>query len=267
MVPKYDAIIKSHPKDYDKIELVVRSMRFLNPQPEGIYLITPDGYVPDSLSQHEYFGAIKAIRDIDVFPNFEKGFYSYRSEWCFASLIAVFQDITPNEYYLDLQSDSFFVNDIHLFDETGRPKFFISPQHAHFYHPYFTYNYRMFGIEGRGGEELGITDKDSFIIDFMMYNKGLTREILKPFGGIKGYFSKSLEVVNKDCHPSDQDLYSSWCLHNYPDFYGISKPTDVQFNGRGHLDIWTKEEMELLIKQGESTPNLIAVSCHTWLST
>ena len=41
---KYDVVIKSHPKDYYKLDLVVESLQYLNPQPENVYILTPDGF-------------------------------------------------------------------------------------------------------------------------------------------------------------------------------------------------------------------------------
>ena len=35
----YDVVIKSHPKYYYKLDLVVESLKYLNPQPKNIYIL------------------------------------------------------------------------------------------------------------------------------------------------------------------------------------------------------------------------------------
>ena len=43
-IPKYDLVILAHPKDYVKISFCLQAcLKHLEPKPEEIYLVTPDG--------------------------------------------------------------------------------------------------------------------------------------------------------------------------------------------------------------------------------
>ena len=50
MKNKYDVVIKAHPKDYYKLDLVIETFHFLNPLPDKIYILSTDGYYPEGTS-------------------------------------------------------------------------------------------------------------------------------------------------------------------------------------------------------------------------
>jgi hypothetical protein len=181
-----------------------------------------------------------------------------------SSTMAVFQNITEEDFYLDIQSDSFFVNPLELFTKDNKPIFFISPQHKHYHQPYYTFIEKMIGLSSKAGVELGIEREDSFIMDFMMYHKPTSREILEPHGGIINWFNKSVEITNMKCHISDQDLFANWVVSRHPDMYHVQKGAYVRVDGKNAPETFTKEEIEFAIESAKNTPMAVAASCHTW---
>jgi hypothetical protein len=263
-MPKYDVIIKSGEKDYVKLKHVINSLKFLKQQPEGIYLINPDRFLP---SEYKDDKRITVYADKEVMPTWDRTRIKFRPSWCFQSLMAVFQEITPNDYYLDMQGDNFFVREFSLFTEDDKPIFFVSPQHKHFHPPYFIFNEKMFGISGRVGAEWGIGREDSFIIDFMLYKKSIAKEIPDLHGGIDKFFDRACEIINDKCHPSEQDLYPNWCLTKYPELYVVKMDTQIRIDGKDFPDNFTDDEILDRIKETQTNPELsrvIALSCHTW---
>jgi hypothetical protein len=263
-MPKYDALIKAHSKDYMKLKLVIDSIKYLNPQPENIILISPDGFVPAEYMEDK---RIKSYTDFQIFPNCDRNRLRYRPNWCYASTMAVFQDVTPNDFFLDIQCDNFFVKEINLFDENDKPIFFVSPQCRHYYQPYFDYNKAMFGEGRRMGTEWGIGWEDSLIIGWMMYNKTIAKEILALYGGIDKFYDKACAVINDTCHPSEQDLFPNWVLPKHPDMYVIKKNVQIRVDGKDYPGEFTVEEIERLIdiaKTNPECPDVVALACHTW---
>lgn len=247
---KFDVLIKSGTKDYGKLKHVINSIKFLNPQPSKIFLINPTGYRPNSTN---YDDKIVVVKDEEVFPNCDRTKISHRKNWCFATFIALFQDVTEQDYYFDMQSDNFFVNPINLFTEDKKPIFFMSPQHSHYHQPYFTFSKKMFDLERVGD--------DSFIIDFMMYNKNITRRMLAPYGSFDNFFKIACENINEESYPTEQDCYANWCLKNNINYH-IQKNVQTRLLGKHYPNGWTEDEIIKVLSADKFEE--VAVSLHTW---
>ena len=250
--PKYDVLIKSSPKDYQKLKYVINSIKFLSPQPSKIFLINPDGFKP---SETDYDEKINVIKDEEVFPNCDRNKIPWRKNWCFATFIALFQDVTEQDNYLDMQSDNFFLKPIDLFTEECAPIFFMSPQHSHYYQPYFNFSKTMFDLERVGD--------DSFIIDFMMYNKKISKEMLEPYGSFDNFFEKAYKNINKNSHPTEQDCFANWCLKHHEGKYLIKKNIIINLMGKNYPENYTEQEVVDLINS-EEFKDETAISLHTW---
>lgn len=248
--PTYDAVIKSAPKDYIKLKYVINSLKHLNPQPSKIYIISPDGFKPTDTIYDE---KLVSIFDDEVFPGADRNKILHRKNWVFQNFMSVFQDVTEQEYYLDIQSDNFFVNNVDLF-ENGKPKFFISPQHSHYHKPYFNFSKTMFDIERLA--------PDSFIVEFMMYNKSITKQILSGYESFNDLFDKSCEIIGPKCYLADQELYGNWCLKNAPDVYIVEENVKTKMIGKHYPDNFNEEEIQSVLS--EVYPEDVAVSLHTW---
>ena len=251
---KYDVLIKSDVKDYVKLKYVINSVKFLNPQPSKIFLINPDGFKPNNT---DYDNIIITVMDKDVFPNCDRNNIKFmKKNWCFSTFIALFQDVTEQKYYFDIQSDNFFLKPINLFNN-NKPIFFISPQYAHYHVPYFNFSRQMSDVDRVGN--------DSFMINFMMYNKDISKEMLTPYGNFDNYFKRACEIINDDCHPTEQDYYPNWCLKHHDDLYDIQKNVMVSIQGKHHPDVYLEQEIENIINiYTENYKDLAAISLHTW---
>ena len=246
----YDVIIKSAPKDYSKLDYVIPSIRFLVPQPENIYIVSPDGYIPQK--KNSYSDSLIAIKDEDVFFDIDRDKIPFRKNWVFATFIALFQDFTKNDYYLDIQADNIFTSEIELFSKNGNPRFFISREHDHYHMPYYNFSMKFF--------DLGRVYSSSFIIDFMLYKKSITRELLINYGSFERFFEISTEFINENCYPTDQDLYGNWCIQNKYG-YEIIKDVNVNFVGIYYPGKFSKLQINSLIKRSNKYS---ALSIHTW---
>lgn len=251
--PKYDVLIKSGPKDYQKLRHVINSIKYLNPQPNKIFLINPDGFRPDKT---DYDEKLNIIRDSDVFPGCDRNKLKYRKNWIYAMFIAMFQNVTEQDYYLDIQADNFFVNPIELFTD-GKPAFFISPQHNHHNPAYWKYSNIMFGLNN------SLYNNESFIIDFMMYNKNITRELLKDYSNFNDFFDASCNIINKELYPADLEIYGNWCTKHHPDMYNIKRNIQTILNGKLYPENYSDEDIEFIL-QNSDFKDIASISLHTW---
>ena len=259
-MPKYDVLIKAHQKDYTKLKHVVESVKFLHPQPEGVYIVSPDGYIPENGTYK-----ITAVKDEEVFPFMDRSKIKFRPNWFYAMFVGMFQNITPNEYYLDMQSDNFFVRDIDLF-ENDKPIFFISPQRPQYHYPYFGFNKKVFNLPDRHPlcAPMGFSKTDSFVIEFMMYNKSVSKEMIDMYGGIENLFNKCCETQTEHCHMGDYELYPSWCLVHHPGLYVIKNNIQTRVTGKDYPDDFTDEQIMEVINASKAVDDVIVTACHTW---
>lgn len=250
---KYDVLIKSAPKDYIKLPLVINSLENLNPQPENVYVLSPDGVIPECNYE------VIPVKDEEVFPNFNKNSIKFRPNWCWATFVALFQKFTKNDLYLDVQSDNVFLRPINLF-EGNTPKFFISPTHNQHHGPYFVFMEKMFSLKKE------LPGRESFIIDFMLYNRILTQKLLNSYDdNIYTFLRKASEVINGNCHPTEQDTYGNFCLTHYPDEYIIKKEIGTMMFGKNYPKGFTVDEMRNHIHHAiKNHSNIVSISFHTW---
>ena len=103
------------------MDLVIETFHFLNPLPDKIYILSPDGYYPEGTS---FDDKIIYITDDQVEPFIDRTRLTHRPNWNWINLVSILQKFTENDLYLDVQSDNFFVKPIDLFDESGRPRIF-----------------------------------------------------------------------------------------------------------------------------------------------
>lgn len=256
LYPLYDVTIQAAPKDYHKLPLAINSLRWLCPQPCGIYIISPDGYMP---SGTDYDRTLIAVTDDEVMPGCDRSKLKYHPNWCFQSLMKFVQDVTANVWFLDTDADNFFVKPLSLFTEQGKGRFFMSPQHSGYHPPYWRFSRKMFGLER--------VAPDRVIMDFMLYNKRLAHKIFADYGSLEALFEKYCEVVNRECLLSDQELYGNWCLKYHPAAYELVAGVPVRLYGRYYPHQWTVEDIQAILNDPQKVGDAIAVTCHTWDGT
>ena len=252
---EYDVIIKSGRKDYDKLPLVINSLRWLRPQPDGVYIITPDGYMP---SGTDYDGFLHRLLDDEVMPGCDRAQLAYRPNWCWQVLVDLVIQVTKHPYFLDVQADNFFVKPLDLFNEEGRPRFFLSPQHRHYHPPYWVMIKKLFDLERQPHPVIG--PMDSFIIDFMLMDRRVT-EGLFGYDSLSALWEAYYPLPSHGCHLSEYELYAHWCLAFHPVKYEIVPDVPVRLLGKHWPDQWSLSEIQ---HQLEHCGDAVAVSCHTW---
>lgn len=241
-----DVIIKSHEKDYEKLPFVIDSLRHIRETIDNIYLINRDRYNP--LPENN---KITVVHDDEVFPGLDRSRLGHRPNWCFMSLIGIFNELTENEYYLDIQSDNIFLKPISFLDDN--PVFFMSRQHSHYHKPYFNFSQKLYGFDRIG--------RDSFIVDFMLYKREFTREMLMG-KSLESFFDRVVEITNDKCYIGDYELYPNWCLHNKPGYYKI-KQIETELQGKYDPDNYTKQDIENILNQ-DRPEEITSISLHTW---
>lgn len=256
---KYDVVIKSHKKDYHKLELVVDSLKYLNPEPENIYILSPDGFYPKNTV---FDSKIIYITDDQVNPFIDRSRLTHRPNWNWINLVSVLQDFTENDYYLDVQSDNFFTKSIDLFDKYGKPKIFqstVNPGNNVGHRPYFNFQEKVFDIPK-------VQQGYSYIIEFLMYDKKILKEYFnKKYSNFDDMMENIYINVNDQSYPADQELFGNLVEKYYSDRYTFVPDTPVYLDGVSNQDVSVECIKEYIQRIQKEKPEIIACSHHTWI--
>ena len=255
----YDVVIKSHVKDYHKLELVVDSLKYLNPEPDNIYIVSKENpYLKGTI----FDSKIIFVKDDEITPFIDRERLKYRPNWAWVNLVSIFQDFTKNDYYFDVQSDNFFIRPIDLFDDNGRPKIFQStanPLNNVGHRQYFEFSEKIFGLEK-------VSKGYSYIIEFMMYDRKLLRKHFKKFSSLEEMMELIYENININSYPADQEIFGNLVEKYFPEKYCFVENFPVHLEGvPGHTQVsqeYIKKYIENIKLQ---RPEIIACSHHTWI--
>lgn len=262
---KYDIVIKSHKKDYFKLNLVVDSIKFLNPQPSKIYILSEDGYLPNGT---DYETSLISVKDSDVTPFIDKNRLNHRPNWNWVNLVSLFQNFTEQDLYFDIQSDNFFIKQIDLFDELGRPKIFRSTaNHINVsgWKPYFNFSERIFNLPK-------ISNGFSYIIEFLMYDKKHLKTLTDMYESFDSMMEIIYPIVNNNCYPADQEIFGNLAEKYFKDEYCFVDNFPVHFTGtegqptiHDILEYIYKIKSNIPVPGSGATSNVFSCSYHTWI--
>ena len=237
----YDLVIMCHPKDEIKLQYSLESCRkFLEPQPENIYVVSPVKLCEPPIIN---------ILDEDAILYIDKEDIDYkRNNWIYQQFVKLCQDFTKNDKYLCVDSDLIFNRPIPIGDCST---LFISDRNqCHL--PYFNFMYKYCGLE----KQVGFT----FINDFMMFDKNICREIVNPIDEFLMFCNNNLD---DDCLLSEFELYGNYICSRYPELINF-KRTKTQLNGKPAHIPWLKEEIENLIEVNKENKSLDLFTIHSW---
>tara|TARA_Y100000310_G_C20495810_1_gene721472 strand:- start:86 stop:841 length:756 start_codon:yes stop_codon:yes gene_type:complete len=249
---KYDLVILSHPKDYDKIPFCMWScMEYLQPKPTEMYLVTPDGVAASSEFLMAFSQGLTPIKDCDAI-NIEADNIKYRRQnWIYQQFVKLFQNFTTNDLYMCVDSDVIFNNTIRVF-ENDKPNFFISDRDQH-HHPYFRFMEKMHGLSRQVDH--------TFINDFMLFDKNICREICDEE---ESYLDSCNDIIDDECLLSEFELYGNYVTKHYPEKYGKCN-TKTKMFGRYADQPWSSEELEQIVGHHmHYKKDVDLLTIHTW---
>jgi len=257
---KYDVVIKAHYKDYHKLDLVVDSLKYLNPEPENIYILTQDGYYPKDTI---FDSKIIFIKDDQVSPYIDRFKLNHRPNWNWINLVSIFQEFTENDLYLDVQSDNFFTQPINLFDEDGKPRIFQSTANSgnnKGHRPYFEFSEKVFDLEK-------VNDGYSYIIEFLMYDRRILKEFFSQrYASFESMIEMVYNSIDNQSYPADQEIFGNLVEKHYPDRYSFVPDAPVHLDGVGNGQEVSVDFLKSYIETVKrERPEVIACSHHTWI--
>lgn len=237
----YDVVIPCAKKDYVKIKYCVESLKFLDPQPSSIFIVSESKINIKNTTWIDEKEAIQiSINDI-----------SYRRpNWIYQQIIKLCQDFTLDNYFC-IDSDLVFKKPLKLYnEETGDPYFFIS-NHKQNHKPYFNFMKKVFDLEKQVDY--------SFISDITMFNRFYLREIIPSDNWL---LEKCNEYLSEDCLIGEPEIYGNYLAKYYPFSFDL-KDINVSMYGKYMPELYSDAEINSIINyEKKIDSDLIAM--HSW---
>lgn len=267
----YEVVIPAAPKDYVKLNYLLSSLEYLNPQPKYVRIVCPHSKVYPTVPQLSWPRSLcGAIHDeVSVLPGLDPlAAHNFRRPpWIYQQFIKLFQDITDTDNYLVVDADLIVNRPLDLLVD-GKPKFFMGVDQNH--QPYFNMSQETFGF----GREY----PHSFISEIMMFNKGVCRRILAEFflkyqlenSLVRMTYEEAVEllylfVAKKACEqwiPADYEIYGNFVEKYFKNSY-VKVPLKTNLKGKLQQN-WSDEELQeyIINMKGKDYDTFTA---HTWL--
>lgn len=237
-MPTYDVIIPCAQKDYVKIGYCVEGLKFLNPAPDNIYIVSKNKVIVDGTTWIDE-NSVLDIRPSDI---------AYRrNNWIYQQLIKLCQDFTQ-EWYFTIDSDIFLKRPFNLFDEIGLPIYRIS-NHDQCHAPYFDFMQKMWGLQK--------VIIPTFINDTNIFRKKLCRELIPDQ---EEFVSKMNQIISDDCLLGEPEVYGNYMAYKYPYSFTLGEMT-VDMHGKYLPELYTTWEIEQILKKETESD---AVAIHSW---
>lgn len=252
---KYDIFLVCAPKDFNKIPYCLAGI-FKNLKGfENVYLCTPQ-----TLSQKIVSGIHYPIHyrlDMDVLPA-KPQLWKYRPNWVYQQFLKLFQNETKNNYYFVVDCDTIINRPMKMFDDDGRPIWYISWEQNN--PPYYRFCQKMFGF--------GRVYSHSFLADMGFYSKSIVRDMLSKYGyTVESFIKKSYLVVSKTVYPSEADIYMGYNIKWHQTTYAIKElkhKCDAKEGNNPLEPMYTVQEIEDHIKKMSKT-DYDTFAIHSWV--
>ena len=232
----YDAVILSHPKDYNKLPFCLNSLVNLEPYPQNIYVISPDRH---------YIDNVISVLDHEAIGVFVDQIKYKRPFWILQQLLGLYQNFTLNDIYMVIDGDVIFNRPLIFNGKT----FFISDREQH-HQPYFNFMKEYFKLE----KKINFT----FINDFMLFDKNICKKFLPPLGEFVEDLNQWLQ--DEKYLLADYELYGNWVHNNMPGEYTIRQTKQKTL---GQFAMWDTQQIKILVETAKTLP-IDLFTVHTW---
>lgn len=212
---KYDVLIPVGKRDVARVGFCVESLRWLDPQPDSVTVVTPDPALVPRLDRP----GVRVVRDSDVLDLERVG---PQGNWVFQQFIKLFQGVTENSLYMTVDSDLVFLRPFKVFADDGRPLFWRFPL-AGAHGGFQSFMRDAWGLEGPKAH--------SMVCHMMMFDRKFVQEMLDVFvrlhpcpegmGRVEHLYRYAAERSCDKWCISEYESYASYMEARHPGVYGL----------------------------------------------
>ena len=246
-----DAVIPTISKDFKTLSLVVESLKNVEQPIENIYIVAPPNKELISFCKTNRLNFVDETSVLGFGLN--KITYTYKEQdrrgWLFQQLLKLSgENITKNEHYICVDSDTIFVSPTSFFKD----KKYVFFTNEEWNQPYFDSFKAIFNYTA--------PTKLSFTSHMMIFNHSFLRKMKEEME--KKHNKPWHEVYTSSASPeihsciSDYETYANWILYNHPE-----RATSSPFYNRS-VNPEKLSSLETLSKRFGKKYN--SISFHSW---
>lgn len=263
----YDVVVPSAPKDFNKLPFLYESLKYLNPQPQQMLVVVPDG-TEKQVRINENSLPVSVVAESqtlpkDLNPLASKNFR--RPQWIYQQFIKLFQ-VTSSDDYMIIDSDLFINRPLDVYNKDGKPFIMLANDQNH--QPYFNYMEDVFGF--------GRLYPHSFISEIMYFKREYTDELLRHYcihNGLIELFNEGREKAVRSLYhytseracdnwiPADYEIYGNFVVYKHPNDYSVKNITCKML---GTYQEWTDKSLQIL-RDEMRIRDFDVFTAHTWI--
>jgi len=107
--------------------------------------------------------------------------------------------------------------------------------------------------------------KNTYIIEFMMYNKILLNKLFESYGSREAFIEKVYHNIDETKYPADQEIFGNLVCNYFNDKYLHVNNFPIIRTGYHYPQMIDEKQIEQALEQIKNTNReMYAISIHTW---
>jgi hypothetical protein len=229
MIENFDILITCHQKDFQKLSMVISSIKSNVVGFDKIHIISNGKLLSDDpqiITHNE-----KDILNVDLSK------IKYRPNWIYQQLLKLLQTVTK-QWYLVIDADTIITRQISPI-ENGNAKFYFNENFQN-YEPYFNFSNKL---------KVPKSEDNTFISEIMLFNRNYVKELfsMNDLNTTEDILKFIYENVDESSQLSEYELYGNFIEKYHPNEYENKYIKGWGF-GKGSSDenFWNEQRMSVI---------------------
>jgi hypothetical protein len=229
MIENFDILIVCHQKDFQKLSMVISSIKSNVVGFDKIHIISNGKLLSDDpqIVLHNE----KDILNVDLSK------IKYRPNWIYQQLLKLLQTVTK-QWYLVIDADTIITRQISPI-ENGNAKFYFNQNNQN-YEPYFNFSNKL---------KVPKSEDNTFISEIMLFNRDYVKELfsMNELNTTEDILKFIYENVDESSQLSEYELYGNFIEKYHPNEYE-DKYIGSWGYGEGLYDetFWNEQRMKVM---------------------
>ena len=229
MIENFDILIVCHQKDFQKLSMVISSVKSNIVGFDKIHIISNGKLLSDDpqLVIHNE----KDILNVDLSK------IKYRPTWIYQQLLKLLQTVTK-QWYLVIDADTIITRQISPI-ENGNAKFYFNQNNQN-YKPYFEFSEKL---------KVPKSEDNTFISEIMLFNRDYVKELfsMNELNTTEDILKFIYENVDESSQLSEYELYGNFIEKYHPNEYEDKYIQSWGFGEGSHDEtFWNEQRMKVI---------------------
>lgn len=229
MIENFDILIVCHQKDFQKLSMVISSVKSNVVGFDKIHIISNGKLLSDDPQL-----VIHNERDI---LNVDLSEIKYRPTWIYQQLLKLLQTVTK-QWYLVIDADTIITRQISPI-ENGNAKFYFNQNNQN-YKPYFDFSEKL---------KVPKSEDNTFISEIMLFNRDYVKELfsMNELNTTEDILKFIYENVDESSQLSEYELYGNFIEKYHPNEYEDKYIQSWGFGEGSHDEtFWDEQRMKVI---------------------